>query len=487
MNIYKLILIGLYLIFYLLLSGCAQNQATGQRQLVLLSPEQEQDIGSKEHPKVLKAFGGIYEKDELNNYVSSLGEKLAKLSEQPNIRWKFTVLDSPLVNAFALPGGYVYISRGLLSLTNDESELASVLGHEIAHITARHTAQRHAKSTISEIGLNILDIVVGQPIISNAASLGARGAIAAFSRSEEIEADIIGKRYIISAGYDSNASYRFLKRLNDLTELSNENNKNFIVSIFATHPRTEERMKKVKDDIFYNDEEAITNRNNFLAVINNITYGESSKNGIVKDNKFLHIPLNIAFSVPDGFEIENKTNAVIARGKDSHSILIFDGLINQDNLDLLDLVESNIGRSRTNFIDNVTIYNQPAIIVKDRELVEFEKQRYTRRIVLIKWYNSRVWRFNILTDESRTRSSYESILKKVFDFHQLSEEELLIAQPKRIKIYVTNKGDTLSSLSKMMSVEDKKLEWIKILNGFSADVNKDTPIEPGTLIKLIVG
>ena len=150
-------MIGLYLIFYLLLSGCAQNQATGQRQRVLLSPEQEQDIGSKEHPKVLKAFGGIYEKDELNNYVSSLGEKLAKLSEQPNIRWKFTVLDSPLVNAFALPGGYVYISRGLLSLTNDESELASVLGHEIAHITARHTAQRHAKSTISEIGLNILD------------------------------------------------------------------------------------------------------------------------------------------------------------------------------------------------------------------------------------------------------------------------------------------------------------------------------------------
>jgi len=98
-----------------------------------------------------------------------------------------------------------------------------------------------------------------------------------------------------------------------------------------------------------------------------------------------------------------------------------------------------------------------------------------------------VWRFNILTDESGAKSDYESILKKVFDFHELSEEELLIAQPKRIKIYVTNKGDTLSSLSKMMSVEDKKLEWIKILNGFSADVNKDSPIEPGTLIKLIVG
>ena len=271
-------------------------------------------------------------------------------------------------------------------------------------------------------GLNILDIVVGQPIISNAASLGARGAIAAFSRSEEIEADIIGKRYIISAGYDSNASYRFLKRLNDLTALSNQNDRNFIVSIFATHPRTEERMKKVKDDIFYNDEEVITNRNNFLAVINNITYGESSKNGIVKDNKFLHIPLNIAFSVPDGFEIENKTNAVIARSKDSRSILIFDGLMNQENLDLLDLVESNIGRSRTNFLDSVTIYNQPAIIVKDRELVEFEKQRYTRRIVLIKWYHSRVWRFNILTDESGAKNSYESILKKVFDFHQLLED-----------------------------------------------------------------
>ena len=178
---YKLSFYTLIICLLLLFCGCAKNIATGERQLVILSPEEENDIGAREHPNIIKNFGGIYDNQILKNYINELGNKIASNSEMPNIRWTFTILDNPLVNAFALPGGYIYVTRGLLSLANDEAEIASVIGHEIAHVTARHTAQRHAKATLSNVGLDILNIVVGQPIITNVANIGLQGALSAFS------------------------------------------------------------------------------------------------------------------------------------------------------------------------------------------------------------------------------------------------------------------------------------------------------------------
>ena len=181
---YKFIYYIFLIVFIIIISACAKNIATGERQLVILSPEEENNIGAREHPNIIKSFGGIYDDQALKEYVSNLGNKIALNSEMPDIRWTFTILDNPLVNAFALPGGYIYVTRGLLSLANDESEIASVLGHEIAHVTARHTAQRHAKSTLSNVGLDLLSIVVGQPIITNATNIGLQGVLSAFSRSE---------------------------------------------------------------------------------------------------------------------------------------------------------------------------------------------------------------------------------------------------------------------------------------------------------------
>ena len=178
-------------------------------------------------------------------------------------------------------GGYIYISRGLLALANDEAELASVIGHEIAHVTARHTAQRHAKETLTQVGISILDLIVGQPIITNVASLGSHGVIAAFSRSEELEADQLGRRYTTKAGYDPLASSKFLSRLAALTKLSSDTNKDLLSSIFDTHPRTEDRINQAKNLNIDNEKQFLSNRKRYLAAIRNITYGKSSKNGIV--------------------------------------------------------------------------------------------------------------------------------------------------------------------------------------------------------------
>ena len=475
-----------FLFLLILITGCTENKTTGTRQLVLLDSKQEEDIGAKEHPKILKFFGGVYGSKELKNYVSKIGKNLANISEMPNLKWKFTILDSPLVNAFALPGGYVYISRGLLSLANDEAELANVLGHEIAHVTSRHAAQRHAKETLSEIGLSILDIVIGQPIISNVANLGRHGVLAAFSRSEEMEADEIGRRYALQAGYDPYASSRFLNRLNDLSKLSDEQNKNLMNSIFSTHPRTLDRVEKASEISTNNDKKTKTNRNYYLAAINHIDYGESSKNGIIKNNKFLHLHLDIAFSVPNSFKIENRKDAVIARNVNKESILIFDGISGERDLTLIEIVESIIGRSRAELIKNLKIYDSDAVIVKDNKLVFFEDIKYSRTFVLIRWTDSQIWRFTILVNPNSNESVYNELENEVINFHSLSESEKKLAQPKKIKIHVSEKKETLLSLSKKMSLDKDKMEWLKIINGFSKDLQDNYQLQPGTLVKLIV-
>jgi len=480
---YKFIYYIVLVVFFIIVSGCARNIATGERQLVILSSEEENNIGAREHPNIIKSFGGIYDNQELREYVSNLGNKIALNSEMPDIRWTFTVLDNPLVNAFALPGGYIYVTRGLLSLANDESEIASVLGHEIAHVTARHTAQRHAKSTLSNVGLDILNIVVGQPIITNATNIGLQGVLSAFSRSEELEADKLGIRYIIKSKYDPYGSYRFLNRLNELTKISSKNDGDIIRSIFATHPKTTDRMKASKAYI-NNSSADIINRDVFLNAIDGMIYGNNSQHGIVKNNNFYHLELNFSFNTPKNYKIKNNNNNVITFNKNKEVIVIFDGLLNKEKLSLLEIAESNYLRSNITAYEEVIIDNKNAILFKENKLIKYEGTQYNRKTYLIDWTNDRVWRFSILL-KPQSKTDYEIQADKIArSIHELSEEERILGRPKFISIYKTKKGDTASKLANQMAVEKNKLKILQIMNGLNMDSEEILP--EGTLLKIIV-
>src|SRR5262245_25985323 len=147
--------------FLLALNGCGTNPATGGSSLLGMSEDEEIQLSKEEHPKILAEFGGEYNDPDLQSYISSIGMLLAKTSERPNLPWKFTILDTPDVNAFALPGGYIYVTRGLLALASSEAEVASVLGHEIGHVTARHTSQRQGRATIAGIGAAVAGVLTG--------------------------------------------------------------------------------------------------------------------------------------------------------------------------------------------------------------------------------------------------------------------------------------------------------------------------------------
>tara|TARA_B100000131_G_scaffold63732_1_gene60076 strand:- start:4200 stop:5651 length:1452 start_codon:yes stop_codon:yes gene_type:complete len=476
--------IKIFILCLLIVTGCVQNKATGDRQLVILSQDEENNIGAREHPKIIKAFGGIYEDKNLQEYINNIGNRLAANSELPDIRWTFTILDSPVVNAFALPGGYIYVTRGLISLANDESEIASVIGHEIAHVTARHTAERHAKATISGLGLEILDIIIGRPIVSNLANIGMQGILSSFSRSQELEADKLGIRYIKKSNYDTEGSTRFLSRLDVLTKISNEKNSNLINSIFATHPKTLDRVQYSKTLATNLSSDVLRNKEKFLLAIDNMVYGDSSKHGVIRDNLFLHLDLNFKFEVPKDYKIDNQENAVISNNKDNTVIVIFDGLINQESISLIEIVEANIGRSRLYNYDEFLINNRVAISVEDKSLVNYNGAKYNRKVYLIAWNNKRVWRFTVLSAPNLLDNSILEAENIVMSFDSLSNYDRKIAQPSRIKIIKVLEGDTINSLSQNMAVSKNKKELFCVLNGIDCS-SENASLSIGEPIKMI--
>ena len=484
-NSYIFILKVLFIVsIFLSIGSCVKNNATGERQLVILSEAEENNIGAKEHPKIIKSFGGIYQNKELQEYIRNIGNKITAKAGIPNTRWTFTILDSPIVNAFALPGGYVYVTRGLLALANDEAEIASVIGHEIAHVTARHTAQRHAKSALSGIGLDLLSIVVGQPIITNLASIGVQGVLSSFSRSEELEADELGVQYILKAKYDPEGSYRFLSRLDKLTKISSENEQTAISSIFSTHPKTTDRIK-ISKEIIPSNLSYKNYRKKYLSAINNMVYGDNASQGIVKNYQFFHLELDFSFNIPKRYKVFNNDNSIILFTKTKDEIIIFDGLDSQPGMLLIELAESIYNRSDIRGFKEIEINDKLAIYFDEKPIIKYEGRDYNRRTYLINWRNNRIWRFSLLINPSSKDINFEKGDLIASSLHNLTEEEKILGKPKYIKIIETKLNDTPAILSTKMGIEDKKLEYFCILNGIELDKSKET-LEQGALIKMIV-
>ena len=185
----------------------------GAQTIFGMSPEDEKRIGRDKHPKILEQFGGAYADPDLARYVNSIGQFVAAASDAPEVGYTFTVIDSPIVNAFAVPGGYVYLTRGLLALADNEAEVAGVLAHEIAHVTARHGAKRQTKGTLAGLGLAVLGAVTNNDALKSLGRVGAHAVLSAYSRKEEYEADDLGVLYLSRAGFDPGAMSSFLDKL----------------------------------------------------------------------------------------------------------------------------------------------------------------------------------------------------------------------------------------------------------------------------------
>lgn len=311
-------------LFVIFLSGCVVKESTEISSFVFMSEKREKEIGLDEHEKVLES-SLVYKNEKLQKYIEEVGNRVAAASDRPDLDYTFTVIDSPEINAFALPGGYVYVNRGLLAFMNSEAELAAVLGHEIGHITARHAVQRQGRGQLAKIASAVGGFAtavatgsgyVGQQI-SDIASIWAQTGLSGFGREQELEADRLGAEFIVSAGYEPQAV------IDVITVLKNHDDFNRKVSVntstyhglFATHPRNDKRLKQAIEEVdqMSDIQPALTDNANFRAALDGLVIGESNQGQRQdKRNRYYQDAFGYTLIFPDNWEVQETITTATA-------------------------------------------------------------------------------------------------------------------------------------------------------------------------------
>ncbi|MEZ5934891.1 MAG: M48 family metalloprotease [Alphaproteobacteria bacterium] len=492
------ILTSLALASLLALTGaCTEvvNPATGKTELTAMSPEQEKAVGKEQHPQILQQFGGEYDDPKLRAYVDQIGQGLKTVSELPDLDFTFTLLNSDVVNAFALPGGYVYISRGLLALAENEAEVAGVMAHEIGHVTARHSAQRYSRGVLAQGGVTLGAVLAGvlgggnlAKTVQQAGATGAQAYLAGYSRDQEFQADDLGVRYLTRAGYDPTAMATFLEKLGRQSDLARklagkEDAPDPSTSMFATHPRTPDRVLRAAENAAQTGAAAgRVDRDQYLQRIDGLIYGDDPSQGFVRGRQFVHPKLRFAFEAPEGFRLQNTPSAIVG-GDSKGNGLKFDAAAMRST-NMRDYMarewakELKIQSLRQ--INSFEVDGLPAASAgtsgktKDGKTVDVG-------LAAIQIGQGQVYRFMFLSQGGASEAEARAAKDTVESFHLLSEAEAARFQPKRIKIAKVGAGDSTASLARRMAVEDLPELQFEVLNGL------DQGQQParGSLVKII--
>jgi predicted Zn-dependent protease len=472
--------------------GCTVNPATGEQSFTgFMSPVKEKEIGAEEHPNILKQFGGAYDDPKVSGYVAEIGFRLAKVSEMPDLAFRFTVLNDEKINAFALPGGYVYVTRGLVALAESEAELAGVIGHEIGHVTARHTAERYSKTMAANIGLTVLSIlgsVYGMPgEAGQVLSAGAESILKGYSREQELEADMLGVRYVNKAGYDANALTSFFHKLKGHDELHAAmegratNEENF--SHQSTHPRTTDRIEQaIKLASATTVTNPIVNRDRFLDSVDGILFGDDPAQGVRRGRDFIHPDMRFKFTVPEGFVLFNSPARVVARHKNKSTILFdMESVKRAGNV-------NNLGRYLTDgWGGKLDLGDVQQISVNGMEawtgntVQNTNQGRRDVRLVVIRDNHDEIFRLAFLTPLDVLDDMATGLKRTTYSLKRITESEAAAVKPMRVRIVEASSGVTTDHLAESMDVGAYEKEWLELLNA-GIDFSN---LADGTRIKIV--
>jgi predicted Zn-dependent protease len=294
-------------------ASCARNPVTGKNELSLVSEGQEIQMGQQAAQEVAQTIGFV-DDPELQSYVANIGKRMAAKSERPNLPWEFHVVNDAAVNAFALPGGFIYVTRGLLGSMNSEAELATVMGHEIGHVTARHSAQQISKAQLATLGLGIGSIVSSDLAqFAGLASQGLQVLFLKYGRDAENQADDLGFRYALSQNYDVREMANVFETLNRASQVGGEGGR--LPEWLSTHPNPENRVKRTEerlDTLHTSLASAIVNREEYLRQIDGLAYGEDPRQGFFEGAMFYHPDMRFQLRFPEGWKAQNTPSAVVA-------------------------------------------------------------------------------------------------------------------------------------------------------------------------------
>ena len=471
------------------------NPATGEAEYTMLGPEEERAIGRQQHPQVLQQFGGAYPDEALQRYVDQLGARLVEVSDIPDLDFTFTVLNSDLPNAFALPGGYVYVTRGLLALAENEAEIAGVVGHEIGHVAARHAAQRQTQATgagilatLGTIGAAILGGETAAELAHQVGGLGAEAWVAGYSRDQELEADDLGLGYMAEAGYDPRAMATFLGKLDQETDLRRRlagEAAEAGLSWFSTHPRTLDRVERVAAEVAADAGAGQLGREDYLERIDGLIYGEDPAQGLVQGRRFVHPELGFVFEAPPGFRLRNLPSAVVG-GDDRGRAMTFDGARVAPGRDMVDYIAGDWARSlragQLRNLQRAEVNGLPAAMAQTTGRRSGGRQ-VDVALAAIRADDDRVYRFTFLSPGGLSPDEARAYAATIDSFRPLSQEEAAAFRPRRIAVVAVAPGQGIDELVGRMAVEALPREQLELLN---RNALVDDELETGERIKLIV-
>jgi predicted Zn-dependent protease len=462
------------------LEACSVNPATGQQQFTALMPaSQEASVGATEHQKALAQYG-VYGDTRVQNYVKNIGQKLVPVTERKDVTYTFTVLDSPDINAFALPGGYVYVTRGLMAWANSEAELAAVMGHEIGHVNARHSAARYSQGVAAQLGLSVLSAVTNTPWINQAAGVGSDLLQAQYSQGQEYEADTLGIRYTQKTGYDPLAMSRFLQQLNRETAYRGQTGSGGLNDFFASHPNTPARVQRSAQEasgLPAGQDDVVA----YMQAINGLTYGDNGKEGMIEGASFIHPQMGFRFDAPNGTKLTNASNAVTGTRADGLA-MIFD-MAQKDTTTPIAQYVSNIWmKGNAGNVETLQIAGLPAATAQAQGSIN--GQTMAVRIVAIQATPTQVYRFQYAVPASAASNMtvQNEMQASARSFRLLSEAERKVSN-RRVEVIAAASGDTVDTFARKMggfTAQEARALFMAI-NG----MDNAQPLQAGRLYKII--
>ncbi|MGH7550137.1 MAG: M48 family metalloprotease [Gemmatimonadota bacterium] len=422
-------------------SACATNPATGERELSLISEEQEIAMG-READQDVQASIGVYEDPELQRYVETVGQRLATLSERPDLPWTFRVADDLAVNAFALPGGFIYVTRGLLATLNSEAELAVVLGHEIGHVTARHAVNRISRAQLAGLGLGIGMILSPELAqFGDLANLGLNLLFLKYSRDDERESDVLGLRYLRAAGYDPDAMvdvFAQLERASGMTESER------VPGWLATHPAPEERGQRASDALAALPEGArvgTVEREAYVRRLDDLVYGQDPRQGFFQNGEFIHPGLRLRLEFPSGWTALNQRQQVIAASPQQDAILVLT-LSQAPSVDAAARSFDASGSVRTFGSTAGTSHGLPVRVTEFEALAR--NNTVLRGLAMFVEHRGQIYQLVGYGPRERWRARSTAVEGSFSTFRPLTDPALLAARPDRIDLVTLQEAMTLS-------------------------------------------
>ncbi len=460
------------------LASCAINPVTGKNELALVSESQEIEMGRQGAADVAQTIG-LYKDAAVQAYVSRLGLTLAARTERPSLPWAYQVVDDPSVNAFALPGGFVFVTRGLLTHMTNEAELMTVLGHESGHVAARHSVQQISRAELAQAGLglgSILSSSIRQ--YSGAAGAGLDLLFLKFSRDDETQADQLGFRYALADGYDVREMVSVFKMLEQQGEMSGGGR---LPEWESTHPDPGNRIKATEDRLATVQENLANlkvGRDEFLKVIDGMVYGENPRQGFFRGPLFLHPDLKFQFQFPNGWQTQNASDAVIGMSSAQDAIVELrgaQGTAAQAAQAFFAQQGVVAGRTSQN-----SIHGFPA--VTGEFSAQTSQGTALQGTATFIEFSGATYQVTAYSTSAKFNTYSSAMQASVTSFDRLTDAAALAVQPMRLSLATAPRAMTLGQFNSQFP-SGVSLDEVALING----IGPTDPLRSGQTVKRVLG